>query len=97
MAAWPTGTVCPRSSWMDEEWGQACSHGAVVPQDCSGQGGTPKRPITGASWSLRRLSVGVGPSLPDPGSLPTAVAQRLNRPNWIFNVAKTCCDFITCL
>lgn len=33
--------------------------------------------------------MGVGPSLPDPGSLPTAVAQRLHRPNWIVNVAKT--------
>lgn len=33
--------------------------------------------------------MGVDPSAPDPGSLPTAVAQGLNRPNWIFNVAKT--------
>lgn len=33
--------------------------------------------------------MGVGQSVPDLGSLPTAVAQRLYRPNWIFNVAKT--------
>lgn len=32
--------------------------------------------------------MGVGQSVPDPESLPTAVAQRLYRPNWIFNVAK---------
>lgn len=33
--------------------------------------------------------MGVGQSVPDSGSLPTAVPQRLYSPNWIFNVAKT--------
>lgn len=51
--------------------------------------GNRKRALTAVSGLLWRLSVGVGQSVPDPGSLPTAVARRLYRPNWIFNVAKT--------
>lgn len=74
---------------VGEQCGQGCGHGAVLLQGCSGQR-VPKKELQsvlpgysgGARWVLSHLP-------PEPGSLPTAVAQRLNRPNWIFSVAKT--------
>lgn len=75
------------AGWMRDVV-KAAAIGPCCPGAAWGRG-NQKRAITGVSWLLWRLSVGVGQSVPDLGSLPTAVAQRLYRPNWIFNVAKT--------